>query len=105
MAEIFDISCGQRESMAMGSCRDQTVHHRQPVPFFLHIRLERGPLVHLGLAKGKHAVGEGGEKFGFQPTLQLGPLLANRKQQNAFSDFRHGDDADEQREGGAGAQP
>ena len=98
MAKVLDIPCGQRESMAPRSCRDQAVHNGQPVPFFLRFRQKRGPLVHLRIAERNHAVGEGGEKFGFQPTSQFRPLPAFGKQQNAFSDFRNGDEADEEGE-------
>lgn len=105
MAKVLDIPSGQRESMAPRSCRDQAVHNGQPVPFFLRFRLERGPLFHLHIAKGNHTVGEGGEKFGFQPTSQFRPLPAFGKQQNAFSDFRNRDEADEEGERWPGAQP
>ena len=105
MAKVLDISCCKREPMAPCGCCDQAIHHGEPVTFFFCVCLKCGPLVHLCLAQRNHATGKGGKKFGFQPTPKFCPLLAFRKQQNAFPDFRYGDEADEQREGGSGAQP
>jgi len=105
MEKVLDIACGKRESVATCGCCDQAIHHGQPVTFFFCVCLKCGPLVHLRLAKRNHAAGECGKKFGFQPTSQLRSLFAFGKQQNAFPDFRYGDEADEQRKGRPRAQP
>lgn len=105
MEKVLDIACGKRESVAPSGCCDEAIHHGQSVTFFFCVCLKLGPLVHLRLAKRNHAAGKGGKKFGLQPNPQLCPLLAFGKQQNAFPDFRYGDEANEQREGRPRAQP
>jgi hypothetical protein len=105
MAEVMNISCGESESVASRGCCYQAIDHGQTVPVFFGLCLKCSPLVHLRLAKRNHAVDKRGKKFGFEPTPQLRPLPSFGKQQNAFTDFRYGDETDEQRKSRPGAQP
>ena len=105
MAEVVEVPSGKSEAMASRGCRDETVHHGQPVVALFRASLQTGPFVHLRLAERKHAAGKCGEKIGFQPAFQISPLLAFGQQQNAFPDFRYGNDAHEKRQGGPRAQP